>query len=182
MIECEMNPDISRQTHQHRRGLVCQPTLRVSFLGIDDEGDMEEEKLDYEEETQVEAMTTVTTGQNESPKTTKLLLSGLDMESTTVEQVREALKEAGFDGLTITNKPDMFEIECVANSDELLDKLNNETLLDTVIKIEKWDQSRKRSRTSSINSSSNVSQTPSESKKRVKTVDERITKATRVLV
>ena len=140
---------------------------------------MEEEKLDYEEETTTTQTETSTAEMKETTKMTKLQLTGLDMDTTTVDQVREALKETGFDGLVIINKPDMFEIEC-SNADELIDKLNNKELLGKTIKLDKWDQStRKRSRTSSINSSSNVSQTtstPSESKKRVKTVDERISK------
>ena len=104
-----------------------------------------EEKLDYEDET--------VTNDTKEAKPVRVLVSNLSKE-VEIEQFRNELREKGFDFETINKKDDGFEIDAGEKASQLIEQFHNQKLLDTVVKVEKLDENRrKRSRTSSISSS-----------------------------
>lgn len=104
-----------------------------------------EEKLDYEDET--------VTSDTKETKPIKVLVSNLSKD-VEIEQFRNELREKGFDFETINKKDDGFEIDAGEKASQLIEQFHNQKLLDTVVKVEKVDENRrKRSRTSSISSS-----------------------------
>ena len=114
-------------------------------------GDLDEEKLDYEDEN-----TTTTTTNNEAKdvKPVKVTITGLDNE-TTIESIKAALSEKGFEFENIQKRENGFEIDAGDKTSQLIEQFHNQKLLDKMVKVEKLDETgqSKRSRTSSLSSS-----------------------------
>ena len=109
-------------------------------------GDLDEEKLDYEDES-------TTTTDTKDIKSVKVIITGLDNE-TTVESIKTALSEKGFEFENIQKRENGFEIDAGDKASQLIEQFHNQKLLDKTVKVEKVDETgRKRSRTSSLSSS-----------------------------
>ena len=109
-------------------------------------GDLDEEKLDYEDES-------TTTTDTKETKSVKVTITGLDNE-TTVESIKTALSEKGFEFENIQKRENGFEIDAGDKASQLIEQFHNQKLLDKTVKVEKVDETgRKRSRTSSLSSS-----------------------------
>ena len=113
-------------------------------------GDLDEEKLDYEDEN----TTPTTTTETKEIKPVKVTITGLDNE-TTIESIKEALSQKGFEFENIRKRENGFEIDAGDKTSQLIEQFHNQKLLDKVVKVEKLDETgqRKRSRTSSLSSS-----------------------------
>ena len=109
-------------------------------------GDLDEEKLDYEDES-------TTTTDTKEIKSVKVTITGLDNE-TTIESIKAALSEKGFEFENIQKRENGFEIDAGDKASQLIEQFHNQKLLDKTVKVEKVDETgRKRSRTSSLSSS-----------------------------
>ena len=109
-------------------------------------GDLDEEKLDYEDES-------TTTTDTKEIKSVKVTITGLDNE-TTIESIKATLSEKGFEFENIQKRENGFEIDAGDKSSQLIEQFHNQKLLDKTVKVEKVDETgRKRSRTSSLSSS-----------------------------
>ena len=111
-------------------------------------GDLDEEKLDYEDEN------TTTNNETKDIKPVKVTITGLDNE-TTIESIKAALSEKGFEFENIQKRENGFEIDASDKTSQLIEQFHNQKLLDKMVKVEKLDETgqRKRSRTSSLSSS-----------------------------